>query len=202
MTDAETTPHVNFFEPDAGTGTFTRVFAELVSLAPHELVVRVNSEEYVIPSDYDLTEMHDGPVLWAYADYRGGEKSERHPHKELFPLPRTPRYDPGQSRPVYRQVTQAERDKLVWDDPAVQSALAELDDAKGTFLSLWNSLHALAADQVQFVSAVRSAGSRLPRQPNLEPEPAGDLGTPKSRARVSLLKKRKVKQIKKLFPED
>lgn len=145
---------ISYFRVDPGApdGRFLRVYARLVSLERHLLVVADpggGKTEYTYQAAVDLLD----PRLWFTPEILlcfAHQVAEDAPAM-LYPLPLvpTPRrtFQPGDATYAYLPTTPGERDQLVQASREVRAALAELNQLKQQLADVVHGVRNAARDQ-------------------------------------------------------
>lgn len=107
---------IGYYEVDKKSGKFYRVYAELVELTPHRLIIRIKNKRYVLRSPYNLLRLLiGGNLLLAFA-----YSPEKGKPKQLYPLPRGRTYfRPEDIDVLYSYSSPSERRKLIESSPDV-----------------------------------------------------------------------------------
>ncbi len=200
--------NICFFEGDPVKKEFLRVYATLISLEPHKLVVRINGEDFVYPCRYDLTRPMDriGDILLFYAYTRPNQDCE------LYPLPiGSAEFNLETAGTLnFPHLSDKERLDLVYLLPGVKEAEAEVARGQDMFLSGVRDVLDFAASQARLGKFLPGLQSLLGKgleglQPSAaqqttptEEHPAVEVQT----ARVNVLSSKEQKKLDKNMSKD
>src|SRR5271157_4302971 len=146
---------LNYFEVEGDH--FVRVFAKLVNLLPHDLFVKSpNGNVFHYSSAYDLRQLLDGSILWAYAWGKPGE--EQH----LYQMEDTPKFSEDLATNIFPALSKDDLNKLIFSHPRVAKKQAERNRLEDTLLQACERVLDQARGKAALRAAVRRLGANVP----------------------------------------
>lgn len=130
---------ISYFEVDEKTKRFKRVVASLVELKPHQAKIKINGNEYIIQSAYDLTKLRMGNMLlvFVYPDKRGISR--------LFPLPSGAQFTEESIKEKFNFASEEEKKNKIHETPEVNEKTKELMKIKNQITTAWRQFMNYAA---------------------------------------------------------
>jgi hypothetical protein len=130
---------ISYFEVDENTKRFKRVVASLIEMKSHQLKIKVQGNEYIIQSAYDLTKLMMGNFLlaFAYPDKRGITR--------LFPLPPGGQFTEESTKEKFNFASEEEKKNKIHETPEVNEKTKELMKIKNQITTAWRQFMNFAA---------------------------------------------------------
>ncbi len=135
----------NYFEVDPKTKKYVRKFANVVEIDNERAVLRIDGEDWAIPSAYDLLDLVDGDWILGHA-YPGLDGK-----KKFFPLgPDNEFIEARDARNAFlpTDITSAK------ESEAVKAAITEQNDLKAQFLRLAGEIAGVHTSSAEFGQAL------------------------------------------------
>ncbi len=130
---------ISYFEVIEKTRRFKRVVASLIELKPHQVKIRIQGNDYIIQSAYDLTKLRMGNLLlaFAYPDKRGISR--------LYPLPEGAEFSEESIKEKFIFASEEEKKDKIHETPQVAAKTKELMKVKNQITTAWRQFMNYAA---------------------------------------------------------
>ncbi len=128
---------INYFEVDTKTNQFIRVFAPLIEIKDHSLRIKLNNEQFLIKSAYNLKSMLINNLLLGFC-----YKAEGEPYAKLYPLPiNTNIFNSSHVREEFLPLSDEKRAELLSKSTEIQAMINESQQLK-------NEINHIVEDQI------------------------------------------------------
>jgi hypothetical protein len=147
---------ISYFEVVEKTRRFKRVVASLVELKPHQVKIKIQGNEYIIQSAYDLTKLRMGNLIlaFAYPDKRGITR--------LYPLPPGAQFSEEYVKEKFNFASEEEKKNKIHETPQVAEKTKELMKVKNQITTAWRQFMNYAAPVINANENPTTAVANVP----------------------------------------
>ncbi len=172
-TDGPAISNINFFEVDAKTNRFYRVYADLIALKKHRLVIKLGEKRYVLRSSYNLPEfLRAGNVLDMFAYCPEKKKKGKFSIRSLFskkgftqlyPLPENRAiFDPDRDLMInYDYRSKGDIAQLINNNAGLRKIKKRTQEVKRQIEAEMEFLREHSAEAIRFAAQLSKQGGQI-----------------------------------------